>query len=790
MASSTLSVSGLGSGIDWQSMITQLTQVEDQALVPLQNDQTTYNNQLAAWQSFGQQISSLNSAADSMKYASDFDLYTTNMTSSSTTPAANLLTATTTGSATQGSYQVVINNTAQVQKLASNSYASKTAALGVTGTILVNGHTVNIASTDTLQNIANNINSLDSGTTPSNVTAGIIQDTPTTYRMVLTSDTTGSAGISLANGSSTDTLTTLGFNSGAGTVIKNPMAGGATSDSFTSSSTAVDALLGNSSQHLAGNVIINGKAVTLNLSEVLGSNNDTTSPSILNDLKNAGINATVVPTTTTTGTATTTYKLQIEGMSSWTDNNNVLQALGLVQDARQDVNGVTASVANTTDGSTAITSSTKIVDIYGYTNNTSGDKITISGAKHDGTSVAATDLNIDSNTTVGDLLNQIQNLFGPNVTASITSQGKIQVADNNTTQASQLSVNLATTVQDPNGGQLNFGTFGTVGAVKKYVIQQGKDASFSVDGMAMTSSTNSVTSAIPGVTLNLLGQDPNTTVTVNVDKDTTGIENMVNQMVTGYNNVISFVNTQMTYDSSSKTTGGPLFGDNTLKSIKLQLQGLIQSKIGSGSIKYLSDVGITPDKNGQLSLDKTTFENAISSNFNDVVKLFTDFGSSSDNQFQYVGNGENSASGTYNVLLSQLGGSGQNIAGTIDGQTATGNGNVLTLNSTASQANGLQIRYSGSNPTASTSFTLTRGLGSLLESLTNSLMDPANGSLTVTENGLQTSIDSYAKKISDMQDNITRKMAAMTTEFQNMDTAVGQMKAMQSELSSLSSTSA
>ena len=429
------------------------------------------------------------------------------------------------------------------------------------------------------------------------------------------------------------------------------------------------------------------------------------------------------------------------------------------------------------------------MDIYGYTNNTSGDKITISGTKHDGTTVAATDLNIDSNTTVGDLLNQIQNLFGPNVTASITSQGKIQVADN-ATGTSQLSVNLATTVQDPNGGQLNFGTFGTVGAVKKYVLQQGKDASFSVDGMAMTSTTNAVTSAIPGVTLNLLGQDPNTTVTVNVDKDTSGIETLVNNMITAYNNAISFVNTQMTYDSSSKTTGGPLFGDNTLKAVKLQLQGLIQSKIGNGSIKYLSDVGITPDENGQLSLDKTTFENELSSNFNDVVKLFTDYGSSSDSQFSYVGNGENTASGTYNIVLSQLGGSGQNIAGTIDGQTATGNGNTLTLNNSASQANGLQISYSGSNSTASTTFTLTRGIGSLLESLTNSLTDVANGTLTVTENGLQTSIDSYTKKISDMQDSITQKMAAMTTEFQNMDTAVGQMKAMQSELSSLSSTTA
>jgi flagellar hook-associated protein 2 len=763
-----LSVSGLGSGIDWQSMLTQLTQVENQALVPIQNDQTTYSNKLAAWQSFGTQIDSLNSAAYALKYGSDFNLYTTNLSSSSSTSASSLMSATASSSATQGSYQVVVNSTAQVQKLASNSCASKTSALGITGTILVNGHAVNIAATDTLQNLADGINSQNSGTTPTNVTASIIQDTPNTYRLVLTSGTTGAAGISLQNGSASDTLTALGFNSGTGTVIKNAVSGGATSDSFSSSSTAVDALLGNSSQNLTGNVVINGKAVTIKLSDSL-----TTTQA---NLQAAGINCSIVPTTSGT---TTTYKLQIAGMSSWTDNNNVLQSLGLIQDSRADVVGVTGSVGNTTDGKTAITAATNIVNIYGYNNNTAGDKVTISGTKHDGTAVAGTDLLITSSTTVNDLLSQIQNLFGPNVTASVTPDGKIQVADT-ATGASQLSVNLATTVQDPNGGQLNFGTFGTVGAVKKYVIQQGKDASFSVDGMAMTSSTNSVTSAIPGVTLNLLGQDPNTTVTVNVGKDTSGIENLVNTMITAYNSVVGFVNTQMSYNPDSKTTGGPLFGDNTLKSVKLQLQSLIQSKIGTSTIKYLSDVGITPDQNGQLSLNKTTFENALSSNFNDVVHLFTDYGSSTDSQLQYVGNSGTTQAGTYNVNIGV-----SPLSGTIDGQTATVNGNVLSLNNSASKANGLQMSYTGAAPPpAGTTFTLTRGIASLLESVTNSLTDPANGTVTVTENACQSSIDAYTKKLSDMQANIAQKMAAMQTQFQNMDTAIGKMKTMSSYLTS------
>ena len=105
---------------------------------------------------------------------------------------------------------------------------------------------VQISSTDSLQDIENNINSLNTGTTPSGVTANIVQDSSNTYRLELTSDTTGASGISLLNGSASDTLGSLGFN-GTGTSIKNQVTGGAQSDSFSSSSTGVAALLGISS---------------------------------------------------------------------------------------------------------------------------------------------------------------------------------------------------------------------------------------------------------------------------------------------------------------------------------------------------------------------------------------------------------------------------------------------------------------------------------------------------------------------------------------------------------------
>ena len=714
-----------------------------------------------------------------MSSASDFALTSTSLSSSSSTAASSLLSATTNSTATKGSYEIVINNAAQKEKLGSNSYSSQTSALGITGTILVNGKTVKIASTDTLKTLQSTINNLNAG-----VTASIIKDSSSTSRLVLTSNTEGASGISLLNGGSSDTLASLGFN-GTGTVIKNAVTGGARSDSFSSSATSVETLLGNDSQNLSGTVTINGKSVAIDLSDSLQT--------IADNLNTAGISASIVPTTTsstgtdstgaTTTTSKTTYQLQIEGMSSWTDSNNVLQALGVVEGNRDSQIGVKSSVANTTDGSTPITADTKITDIYGYNTNTSGDKITISGTLHDGTAATSTDFAITGSTTVGDLLTQIQNAFG-NVTASMNSDGKIQVTDN-TTGTSKLAVNLKSTITDPNGGVLDFGSFSAVGAVKTYTLQKGEDASFSVDGMNMTSSSNTVTDAIGGVTLNLLGGDSNTTLTLNVSTDASAIETKVNSLLTAYNNVISYVNTQMTYNSDTSTTGGPLFGDNTLKSIKSQLQNMVVSAVGtSSSIKYMSDIGITIGSDNKLTLNTSTFENALSTNYKDVVNIFADSGSSSNTDFQYSGFGSKTKAGTYAITLSQLSGSGQNIAGQIDGYDATGSGSYLTLNNSASKADGLSVLYTGTNSSATTSFTFSRGLASLLDSLTTQLTDSVNGSVTLQQNACQTGIDAMTKKISDTQTNIDQKMASLKTQFENMNSAVAQMQQMQSYLSS------
>ena len=759
---SPISLTALGTGIDWQSIVKQLTQASEEELVPYNNEVSVYNTQISAWGTISSDLGSLQTAANTLASPTGLDLYSANVSSNSSTSASSLLTATASSTANVGAYNVVINSVAQAEQLASGSFSSETSALNVSGTFLVNDQAVSVSSSDTLESLQSKINSLNSGSNPTGVTASVVQDGSNSYRLVLASDNTGASGISLLDGDTNNVLESLGFNGTGSATVKNQVTGGAQSDPFTSTSTAVNTLLGVPTQ--TGNVTINGVSVTLNLSDSLQQ--------ISSALNSAGLSTSIV---SSTSGSTTQYRLQIARViNSFTDNNNVLQILGFIQGDRTSEVGVTGSAANTTNGTTPITASTLITGIYGYNTWTSGDSITISGTTHSGTTVSPTSFAITSTTTVQNLLSEIQSLFG-NVTASVTSSGQIQVVDN-ATGTSELSLSLTPNIQNTNS-TLSFGSFGTVGTVRQYVLQQGTDASFSVDGMNMTSSSNTVTNAISGVTLNLLGASPSTTLTVNVTHDMSGIEKEVNSMISAYNNVMSDINAQNTYNSSTNTTGGPLFGDPTLEGLKAQLEDTVLSQAGSGTYNSLASVGITIGANGMMSMDNSTFEQAISSDFQGVSNIFQDSGTTSNSMFQYVSNTSTTQSGTYTISLSSA------SSGTIDGQAATVNGNAWGLSGSTSGANGLEVSYSGGTYPASATVTVSRGIASLFNELVNTYTDPVSGIITAEDSGLNNSVTGLQQQMTDMQNNINQQMQTLSQEYQNMNTTVAQLDQMQSYLS-------
>ncbi len=155
----------------------------------------------------------------------------------------------------------------------------------------------------------------------------------------------------------------------------------------------------------------------------------------------------------------------------------------------------------------------------------------------------------------------------------------------------------------------------------------GTNADITINGIPYASSTNTVTGAIPDVTLNLVSADSATPVTITVGPDTTSITNSINNFVTEYNTVIGDINTQFTVNSASNTEG-PLGSDTDLRILQSALASDISyattdSTSTSSGFSNLAAVGITVNNDGTLTVDSSTLNSALTSNPAAVQNFFT-----------------------------------------------------------------------------------------------------------------------------------------------------------------------
>jgi flagellar hook-associated protein 2 len=174
-------------------------------------------------------------------------------------------------------------------------------------------------------------------------------------------------------------------------------------------------------------------------------------------------------------------------------------------------------------------------------------------------------------------------------------------------------------------------------------VQQGQDAQVTVDGISTTSSSNTVTDAIPGVTMQLLSAPTSgEQVQVEITNNNSDVESAVSTFVSVYNTVIGDINTQEGSDSSGNPE--PLYGNSAVATLQEQLQeGLIFAQ-SSGAITSLSQLGITANQDGTITLDGSTLDSALNSNFQDAMNFFqantsyTSFGANFTTTLNNLGN--------------------------------------------------------------------------------------------------------------------------------------------------------
>jgi flagellar hook-associated protein 2 len=165
-------------------------------------------------------------------------------------------------------------------------------------------------------------------------------------------------------------------------------------------------------------------------------------------------------------------------------------------------------------------------------------------------------------------------------------------------------------------------------------VALGSDAQLTVDGVPVSSASNIVPGAIPGVTLTLSAAST-TPVTLAIQPDLTQAGTAINNFVTAYNQVMTDINTQNTVSSASGATAPPLLGDPSLDLLQSQLlNGITTSITGNNGLVNLQSIGIQLQEDGTLTVasssspDSMDLNDALTNDFSAVQNLFQSAASS------------------------------------------------------------------------------------------------------------------------------------------------------------------
>ncbi|MCG7957073.1 MAG: flagellar filament capping protein FliD, partial [Candidatus Thiodiazotropha endolucinida] len=231
------------------------------------------------------------------------------------------------------------------------------------------------------------------------------------------------------------------------------------------------------------------------------------------------------------------------------------------------------------------------------------------------------DLVLDgSNNTLTDIRDAINSATtNPGVTATILNEAsgsRLILTSEESGLANAITINVTdgddASNTDANGLSRLF-HIGVGGDGLAEQVDTAQDAILTIDGFSITGASNTVTSAISGVTLSLTGAGSST---INIARDNTEIEDRISGFVDAYNTLIEQID---------DLEAGSLYNDSSLRRIKQGFVDVINQTVDiAGDTAYLFEIGITRDRDGVLSVDSSELSTALADDFNRVTQILSE----------------------------------------------------------------------------------------------------------------------------------------------------------------------
>lgn len=640
-----ISSPGIGSGLQVNDIISKLMVAESTPLTQFDKKSASYLGQVSAFGNLSSALGAFQSSLSGLTSLNGFQ------TMSSAPGDASIFTATSTSSATPGSYRVNISQIAQAQTLASGGFKSTTATIGLGARTTINF---------SLGTAAGGSFGLTGGALGASLhTGGLTPGALSINNTAIATDGTTRSARLLADAINAKSSTTGVSAKAAPTVTNAALFGAAGASSFGDVATGAGATyslsVGGVEIALQGEGVAAGAGVTAAAIDTALTGNTATARA----LADANI--------TYTGSAA-------DGTLQFTnaDGSNIAIA--------EAVSGpVTGGLGNS--GAANIGSSTTAVGSISLVS-ADGSPINVGGTNPAGAGLTpgiggaylGATFTPDSDRTSGNIVidssnNSLAGIrdainkgnFG--VTASIVSDGstgtgatpnRLILTSTATGQNSTMKITLAGSGGDPADPDLAaLLAYDPAGAQNLSQKAAASNTKATVNGIDVTSSSTSIGGAITGVTINAVKVGSST---LTVSKDTSSLTSSVNGFVKAYNELTTQMSALGGYNPETKV-GGPLLGDPTLRtlqsSIRAQLSSTLTGLQGT-KLSNLSQIGIAFQKDGTLALDSAKLQRAIDNNYNDIAGLFAAVGRSTDPDVTFVSSGTKTRAGDYALDITQL----------------------------------------------------------------------------------------------------------------------------------------
>ena len=662
---SGLSVAGIASGIDSDSIISQMVALETRSIGQLQRRIALEEAERVTFEDISGRLQSLKSATD--VFSSDSLFASLSAVSSDT----SLLNVTATDAAPRGTHKIKVIQTALAHRIGgmgiedplstvlTDNFSVTDFSDGADGTAIGLGTVLNTLDTGSFETTSADGSTFDAGTA---VTLnGLYDDDEELNRSIIVEITSDPAAdkvsfkVSLDGGKTFETysdqatvagsiaLDSVGFFEDKGVELTMNVTGAKDGDSFmfrARSKASLEYKVGDTGERKE--IIFETEDT---LSEVVNKINDDSDLGIRADILNDGSPTNpfrLILTSSTEGRAGEINILNngtdivLEGLNVETPHNDSLTYTG----------DATITGAPNDLGNTSI-----IVEM-------------ITGGDHD---EARFRISTDGGFTFHDNNNlgfPLDDLSGNGSKDGIELDGLL--ADDGSTKlfpapGSNMVLNLSDNNTDFSvGDRISVDVFNSE-------IQTAQDALININGINLVKNSNVIDDIFDGMTLNLEGSDPDKTITVIVSEKAGDITSSMTAWVESYNSVMSVLHAQSKFNPEEDSEAPLLMGDATVRQIQTSLQRYVSSRIsilGADSLSSLADLGVSTDsKTGQLNFDSAVLSSALSDDPVAVRRVLSRFGDLIDGaNATFVSSTSATKAGTYTVDVTEARTRAQSIA--------------------------------------------------------------------------------------------------------------------------------